>query len=71
MTVVELMRILEKFRPDAKVVIPGLATGYDDLADAVRIDLELTTDPHWWEGKYSKLSDQSLSIVSAVMLVSE
>ena len=54
MTVGQLIRVLQSYPQDMRVVVDGYEDGYDDLSpkqiSAVRI--ALNTGKHEWEGKH-------------------
>ena len=73
MTVAELIRILQNYPHDARVVVNGYEEGYDDL-EPDRIDmrkLRLNAGKKWWEGRHRELWDtrtEGNAIAKAVVL---
>ena len=54
MNVEELVRILQTYPPDLRVVVNGYEDGYDDLSPEriVPVKIVLNTGQHRWEGKH-------------------
>ena len=53
MTIEELIRILETYPPDLRVVVNGYEEGYDDLEGhliSVK-EMRLDASAKWWEGR--------------------
>ena len=76
MTIGELVRLLERYPSDLRVVVNGYEDGYDDVA-AERISLTkiaLDTGKHSWEGAHGDADwlampgDANQEFVEAVVL---
>lgn len=56
MTIEELIRLLESYPPDMRVVVSSYEEGYDDLSpeqvSVVKIELDAGT--HEWEGQHGE-----------------
>lgn len=56
MTIEELIRLLESYSPDMRVVVNGYEEGYDDLSpEQVNVvKIELDTGTREWEGQHGE-----------------
>ena len=72
MTVGQLVRILQEYPQDMRVVVNGYEDGYDDLSpkQVVPIKIELNTGKHTWEGKHGDPDSLTVTddIVAALVL---
>ena len=56
MTISELIKLLERYPPDMRVVVSGYEEGYDDLEPGcVRVaDLRLNVNTRWYVGRHDE-----------------
>jgi len=54
MTVIELIKELQKLDPDKKVVTSGYEGGYDEISGATEIRLNLNVNTAWYYGKHEQ-----------------
>ena len=71
-TVGQLIRLLQSYPPDLRLVVNGYEDGYDDLSpkQVVPVKIALNTGKHTWEGKHGdpdSLTDAD-DIVEALVL---
>ena len=59
MTIGELIRLLESYPPDMRVVVNGYEEGYDDLSpEQISVaKILLNTGVHAWEGRHGDPRD--------------
>ena len=73
MTVGQLIRLLQSYPQDMRVVVNGYEDGYDDLESqlvSVR-EVRLDAGEAWWEGQHRESEDnrtEGSAIVSALVL---
>ena len=55
MKIADLIRILQTYPQDLRVVVDGYEDGYDDLEEALmRVrEIRLGVGRNWWEGRHS------------------
>lgn len=55
MKIADLIRILQTYPQDLRVVVDGYEDGYDDLdEDLMRVrEIRLDIGKHWWEGRHN------------------
>lgn len=76
MTISELMRLLDEYPPDMRVVVNGYEEGYDDLSQRQIsvVKIQLNTGTHDWQGQHGDPHDKSgqspddAAIVDALVL---
>lgn len=56
MTVAELIRLLEGFPPELRVVVRGYEEGVDDVALADVQRLKLNAFDEWWNGDHALIT---------------
>ena len=56
MTVDELMRLLESYPPDLRVMVSGYEEGYDDLEPRfIKVaDIRLNVNSRWYAGRHDE-----------------
>ena len=61
MTVAELMRLLQTYRQDLRVIVNGYEDGYDDLSpeQLTVVKISLSTGKHRWEGQHGDSNGQT------------
>ena len=73
MTIEELMRILQTYPQNLRVVVDGYEEGYDDLdAGLISVqEIRLDAGEVWWEGQHRDVEDtrsEGSAIVNALAL---
>ena len=76
MTAQELMKLLQTYSPDLRVVVNGYEDGYDDLSPGqIRVvKISLNTGKHPWEGAHgdpdglSRSEPDDAKLVEALVL---
>ncbi len=73
MTIEELIRILQTYPQNLRVVVNGYEDGYDDLeADLLSVqEIRLDAGEAWWEGQHRDVEytrTEGNAIVSALVL---
>ncbi len=63
MTVEELIKALEKYPSDTRVVVQGYEDGFDDVSALHSLQVEEYPDPKWYYGNYDKSSEEGESAV--------
>ena len=53
MTAIELIKILQEFPENTKVLVEGYETGYDDIPSVDEI-VVYYRDVDWWDGNYEE-----------------
>lgn len=71
MTAKELMKLLQTYPPDLRVVVNGYEEGYDDLSPGqIRVvKISLNTGKHPWEGEHGEPDGLSRSAPDDAKLV--
>ena len=71
MTAQELMKLLQTYPPDLRVVVNGYEEGYDDLSPGqIRVvKISLNTGRHPWEGAHGEPDGLSRSAPDDAKLV--
>lgn len=73
MKIADLIRILQTYPQDLRVVVDGYEDGYDDLdEDLMRVrEIRLDIGKHWWEGRHNDIDvtpDTDSSVTNALVL---
>ena len=73
MTIEELIRILQTYPQNLRVVVDGYEEGYDDLnAGLISVqEIRLDAGEAWWEGQHRDVEDtrsEGSAVVSALTL---
>jgi hypothetical protein len=69
MTISELITALQKYPPDARVVVLGYEEGYDDITLVKEIAIEPVEQPKWYIGRYDDAPpEQAATAEKAVLL---
>lgn len=69
MTVNELMVQLQAYQPDARVVVLGYESGYDDITLIKQVAIMPEDNPSWFNGRYDDAPpEQAASAEQAVLL---
>ena len=73
MTINELIRVLQTYPPDLRVVVNGYEEGYDDLEQHLISVKEIRLDAgkSWWEGRHRDSWDEraeGTAVVNALVL---
>ncbi len=53
MTASELIRLLQEFPPDTKIVVRGYEEGYNDILKSRQVKIKYNPDAAWYYGVYS------------------
>ena len=53
MTASELIRLLQEFSPDTKIVVRGYEDGYNDILKLRQVKIKYNPDAAWYYGIYS------------------
>ena len=53
MTASELIRMLQEFPPDTKIVVRGYEDGYNDILKPRKVKIKYNPDAAWYYGIYS------------------
>ncbi len=71
MTVQELIRLLQTYPPDLRVVVNGYEDGYDDLSpeQVTPAEISLGTGTHDWEGAHGDARDLNREAAGGVEVV--
>lgn len=66
----ELVRILQTYPPDLRVVVNGYEDGYDDLSPEriVPIKIVLNTGQHRWEGRHEDALLEDNQAIDALVI---
>ena len=54
MTASELIRLLQEFSPDTKIVVRGYEDGYNDILKLRQVKIKYNPDAAWYYGVYSE-----------------
>lgn len=57
MTVAELLKQLQSFPPDTKVVVRGYENGYNDILKFRVQKIKPNPTTHWFDGEYEESDD--------------
>ena len=73
MKIADLIRILQTYPQDLRVVVDGYEDGYDDLdEDLMRVrEIRLDIGQHWWEGQHNDIDvtpDTDGGVTNALVL---
>ena len=73
MKIADLIRILQTYPQDLRVVVDGYEDGYDDLdEDLMRVrEIRLDIGKHWWEGRHNDIDgtpDTDGGVTNALVL---
>lgn len=69
MTVSELISALQKYPPDARVVVLGYESGYDDITLIKQVAILPEDTPSWFNGRYDDAPpEQAATAEKAVLL---
>ncbi|MGB4599554.1 MAG: hypothetical protein WBI04_06205 [Trichlorobacter sp.] len=69
MTVSELIEALKNYPPDARVVVLGYESGYDDITLIKQVAILPEDNPSWFNGRYDDAPpEQAASAEKAVLL---
>lgn len=63
MTASELIRLLEEFPPETKIVVRGYEDGYNDILKLRQVKINYNPDAAWYYGIYSN-SEEADSILA-------
>ncbi len=69
MTASELIRELEKYPPDVRIVVAGYESGFDDIETIKEISVKIYPKKQEWDGKYEK--SKSSSAMKFIALLSD
>jgi hypothetical protein len=53
MTASELIKLLQEFPPDTKIVVRGYEDGYNDILKLRQVKIKYNPDASWYYGEYS------------------
>ena len=53
MTATELIRFLQEFPPNTKIVVRGYEDGYNDILKLMQVKIKYNPDAAWYYGIYS------------------
>jgi len=57
MTADELIRQLQTYPPDTKIVIRGYEDGYNDILKLRSVKIKPNENSHWYDGEYDESND--------------
>lgn len=69
MTVSELISALQAYPPDARVVVLGYESGYDDITKVKDIAIVPEEKPVWYKGRYDDAPPEAAAQAERVVLV--
>ena len=69
MTVSELITFLQTYPPDARVVVLGYESGYDDITKVKDIAIVPEEKQVWYKGRYDDAPPEAAAQVERVVLV--
>jgi hypothetical protein len=70
MTTSELIAVLQNYPPDARVVVLGYESGYDDITLIKQVTILAEDNPSWYNGRYDDAPpEQAASAEKAVLLL--
>ena len=69
MTVSELITALQSYPPDARAVVLGYESGYDDITKVKDIAIVPEEKPVWYKGRYDDAPPESAEQVEQDVLV--
>jgi hypothetical protein len=69
MTVSELIQELQTYPPDARVVVLGYESGYDDITKVKEIAILPEENPSWYKGRYDDAPPEAAEQAERVVLV--
>jgi hypothetical protein len=58
MTAIELIRLLQEFPPDTKIVVRGYEDGYNDILKLRQLKIKYNPDAAWYYGVYSDSKEE-------------
>ena len=59
----ELIRLLQEFPPDTKIVVRGYEDGYNDILKLRQVKIKFNPDAAWYYGIYSD-SEEAAAILA-------
>lgn len=68
MKVSDLVGLLIRCDPETMVLTRGYETGYIEVDSVEEIYVTKATDPHWWDGDYDKIIDDSSVVLPAIFI---
>lgn len=69
MTVSELIAALQPYPPDARVVVLGYESGYDNITEVREINIVPAENPAWYNGRYGDTPPERANQVERAVLV--
>lgn len=69
MTVSELIAALQSYPPDARVVVLGYESGYDDVTQVRGIGIVPEENPAWYNGRYGDAPPERANQAERAVLV--
>lgn len=69
MTVSELIAALQSYPPDARVVVLGYESGYDDVTEVRKVNVVLEENPAWYNGRYNNAPPERADQAERAVLV--
>jgi hypothetical protein len=69
MTVSELITTLQSYPPDARVMVLGYESGYDDITKVKEIAILPEEKPSWYKGRYDDAPPEKAEQAERVLLV--
>lgn len=55
MNIEQLIKTLNNYPPDMKVVTDGYEGGYNDVEEAEVVNVQIRPDAQWYDGKYDSV----------------
>ncbi len=69
MIVSELIAALQSYPPDARVVVLGYETGYDDVTEVREIHIVPEENPAWYNGRHDNAPPERADQAERAVLV--
>lgn len=69
MTVSELIAALQSYPPDARVIVLGYESGYDDVTEVREINIVPEENPAWYNGRYNYAPPERANQAERAVLV--
>lgn len=69
MTVSELIEALKSYPPDARVVVLGYESGYDDITLVKQVAILLEDSPAWFNGRFDDAPSETDDMAEHAVLL--